>query len=133
MAYLKTIQNYGEIIPTERHIMAPRDTLSEVLIFSDGSLVFSGYCLYLLTAEKKGKETMHLIKSGGKTHNESVRVAEHTSKTLAINALYGILSVLHHLFGESNINFNVIVFCREVVESTLKVSSNTRVQKEQLI
>ena len=99
MAYLKKIQKYGYIIPTQRHILGPGDTLSEVLIFSDGSLDFSGYCLYLVTADRKGKETMHLIKCGGKTHNGSVPVAEHTSKTLGINALYEILSVLHHHFG----------------------------------
>ena len=51
MAYLKIIQNYNEIIPTQSHIIGPGDILSEVLVFSDGSLVLSGYCLYLVTTD----------------------------------------------------------------------------------
>ena len=93
-----------------------------------------------MVADKKGKERLHLIKCGGKTHNGSVPVAEHTSKSLGINALYGILSVLHHHLDETHIKFNIIgdPLCsaklyREGVKSTIKISSNTRVQKEQLI
>ena len=78
---------------------------------------------------------MPLIICGGKTHNNSVPVAEQTSKTLGINALYGILSVLHHHFGVTHIKFNLIgdSLCsaklyREGVESTIKISSNTQVQ-----
>ena len=93
-----------------------------------------------MVANKKGKEKMHLIKCGGKTHNGSVPVAEHTSKTLGINSLYGILSVLHHHFGETHIKWSGIgdslcsaKFYREGMESTIKISSNTWVQKEKLI
>ena len=120
--------------------MGPGDALSEVLVFSNGSFAFSGYYLYLVTADKKGKETMHLIKSRGKTHNGLVPVAEHTIKTLGINTLYGILSVIHHPFGESNIKFIFIgdSLCsaklyREGVKCTLKIITNTRVQKDQLM
>ena len=81
MEYLKNIQNDDEILPPQRHIIGPCDTLSEVLFFSEGSSAFSGFCLYFVTTDKEGKMTMHLVKAGGKSNNGSVPVAEHISRT----------------------------------------------------
>ena len=74
----------------------------------------------------KEKETMKMVKAGGRTHDCSVLVSEHVSKTITINSLYGMLSVIHYNFGKTNLKFSLIgdSLCsaklyREVVESTV--------------
>ena len=80
-----------------------------------------------------------MVKAGSLTDNGSVPTSEHVSRTIAINTLYSVLSVLHFHFGTSNNRFTFITdsvcsakLYREGCENTVKLSTNTRLQKEQL-
>ena len=84
----------------DRQLMKDPKDLEEILVFSDGSLSFSGYLIYMVIREDNGYKTMKLIRSGSKTQNSSVPVSEHIARTIGINVLYGILSVLHFHFGD---------------------------------
>ena len=85
----------------QRRLLFNQDQLTDVLIFSDGSLAFAGNGIYLMIRNSKGKETMRMIKAGGRTHDDLVPVSEHVSKTIAINSLYGVLSVIHYHLGKT--------------------------------
>ena len=140
MKYLESIRTYKNIKPVSRHIIGPDETLEGFLIFHDGSLLFAAYVIYAIIMDQKNKRKLHLIKSGAKTDNCSVPVAEHLSRTQALSGLYSFISVIHHHFGEAKMVFNFITdsMCsarlyKSGIETTLRLGSNTRVQKEQLL
>ena len=79
-------------------------------------------------------------KCRAKTDNCSVPVAEHLSRTQALSGLYSFISVIHHHFGGAKMVFNFITdsMCsarlyKSGIETTLRLGSNTRIQKEQLL
>ena len=80
------------------------DQLEEVLVFSDGSLAFAGYLIYFVVREDK-QRVMKLVRSGSKTQNCSVPVSKHISRSLGMDGLYSILSVLHEHFSGSPVEF----------------------------
>ena len=120
----------------DRQLMKDPKDLEEILVFSDGSLSFSGYLIYMVIREENGDKTMKLIRSGRKTQNSRVPVSEHIARTIGINVLYGILSVLHFHFGDAKLRFSFIgdSLCssklyRDGCDTTVKLSTNTRLQK----
>ena len=68
--------------------------LKEVIIFSDGSLGLSAYVIYFRVSPK-GRDCLKLVKANSKTVNSSVPVSEHLSRSLALEGLFQIISMIH--------------------------------------
>ena len=107
-----------------------------MIVFSDGSLAFAGFLIYFVIKEE-GKKVLKLVRAGSKTQNCSVPVSEHISRSLGMDGLYEILSVLHAHFSNQPLQFTFITdsLCttklfREGIITTVKLASNTRLQKE---
>ena len=80
---------------------------------------------------------MKLVRAGSKTQNCSVLVSEHISRSLVMDGLYAILSVLHAHFANLPLQFTFVTdsLCttklfREGITTTVKLASNTRLQKK---
>ena len=120
----------------DRHLMDHPDQLEEVLIFSDGSIAFAGFLIYFVIREENHK-MMKLVRCGSKTQNCSVPVSEHVSRSLGVDGLYSILSVLHAHFNSYPVEFTFVTdsLCttklfRQGISTTVKLGSNTRLQVE---
>ena len=115
------------------------DQLEEVLIFSDGSLAFTGFLIYFVIREESRK-VMKLVRCGSKTQNCSVPVSKLVSRILGVDGLYSILSVLHAHFSSFPVEFTFVTdsLCttklfRQGISTTVKLGSNTQLQVEHAI
>ena len=126
--------------PTKRHIIGVGERLVGVMTLHDGSLLFFPYVLYSVTINQKGNKELQLLNAGSHNDNVSVPVSEHISRTLALNAIYSVINLLYHHLNKEALAFTFIIdsvcsstFFNPVVNTTLKLASNTRTQKKLLL
>ena len=53
--YIRSIRNFREVQPMERHLLQYHDQVQEVIVFSDGSLAFTGFLIYFVVKEEGKK------------------------------------------------------------------------------
>ena len=134
--YIRSIRNFREVQPMQRHLLEYHDQLQEINVFSDGSLAFAGFLIYFVVKQDR-KKVLKLVRASSKTQNCSVPVSEHVSRSLGFDGWHAILSVLHAHFSNLPVQFTFITdsLCtsklfREGISTTVKLASNTRLQKE---